>query len=274
MLLGKKQLLRVLRIKEFGAYLGENNDDSEAVLLPKKECKGLKIGDEAEVFVYRDSEDRLICTTRQSKIECGAVASLLVNDINKIGAFLDMGLERDLFLPHKEMLIKPNIGDKILVAMYVDKSDRLAATMYIYKYLKIAGNYKKDDEVVGRIYKITNYEYLVAVDNKFYGAISKREVYENYNLGQEIKARVVNIRQDGKLDLSPREKAYIQLKADADKIYDYLKGCKKGLGFDDKAAPEIIKRYFSMSKNSFKRAVGHLLKEKKIRLENNDIRLN
>lgn len=170
-----------------------------------------------------------------------------------------MGLERDLFLPHKEMLIKPKIGDKLLVHMYVDKTQRLAASMYIYSYLEVCDKYNKDDIVSGTIYKITDYEYLVAVDNRYYAAISKKEVYENYHIGQEINARVLKVREDKKLDLSPRQKAYMQIETDANLIYEYLKK-NKSLGFDDKASPEIIKKYFSISKNAFKRAVGNLLK--------------
>lgn len=271
--LGKIQSLEVLRIKDFGAYLGENANSEETVLLPKKEIDGLVIGDKINVFLYKDSSDRLISTRRIPKIEVGSLARLVVKDTSKIGAFLDMGLERDLLLPYKEMETNLIAGDEVLVYMYVDRSNRLAATMRIYPYLSISSGYKKDSEVEGTIYRKKEFAYLVAVDDKYYGAIPMKEAYEKYEIGQKISGRVIKVREDGKLDISPRAKAYKQLSADAKKIYDYIE--KKGakLGFDDKAEPEIIRKCFAMSKNAFKRAVGHLLKENKIEIKEGDIRL-
>ncbi len=273
MQLGKRQVLEVLRIKDFGAYLGEDKDSEDAVLLPKKEIAGLSIGDKIEVFIYKDSSDRLISTKREAKIEVGSLARLVVKDTSKIGAFLDMGLERDLFLPYKEMEANLIAGDEVLVYMYTDKSDRLAATMRIYPYLSLATEYKKDDEIVGTIYRKKEFEYLVAVDDKYYGAIPKKEAYEKYDIGQQINGRIIKVREDGKLDISPRAKAYKQLEDDAIKIYAYIKEKGGSLGFDDKVEPELIKKYFAMSKNAFKRAVGHLLKEGKVEIKEGDIKL-
>ena len=234
MQLGKRQVLEVLRIKDFGAYLGEDKDSEDAVLLPKKEIAGLSIGDKIEVFIYKDSSDRLISTKREAKIEVGSLARLVVKDTSKIGAFLDMGLERDLFLPYKEMEANLIAGDEVLVYMYIDRSDRLAATMRIYPYLSLATEYKKDDEIVGTIYRKKEFEYLVAVDDKYYGAIPKKEAYEKYDVGQQINGRIIKVREDGKLDISPRAKAYKQLGDDAIKIYAYIKEKGGSLGFDDK----------------------------------------
>ena len=143
--LGKVQKLKVVKEAEFGVYLGQ---DDEKVLLPKKQVpEGTRIGDEIQVFVYRDSEDRLISTTNVPKIRLGEVALLRVNDVTKIGAFLDWGLEKDLFLSFKEQTTKVVVGHEYLVALYIDKSNRLAATMKVYPYLKLAGDYEVDDVV-------------------------------------------------------------------------------------------------------------------------------
>ena len=131
--LGEKQVLDIVRVKDFGVYVG---DEEEAVLLPKKYVpKGSGVGDSVEVFIYRDSSDRLIATTEEPMMTLGQVASLQVKEIGKIGAFLGWGLEKDLFLPYKEQTEKIRIGKSYPVALYIDKSRRLCATMKIYDYL-------------------------------------------------------------------------------------------------------------------------------------------
>ncbi len=270
--LGKRQVLEVLRIKDFGAYLGESADSQESVLLPKKELGDVKVGDKLDVFLYKDSSDRLISTLRPAKLQCGELGRLKVKDVGKVGAFLDMGLERDLLLPYKEMEGNPIAGDDVLVYMYVDRSGRLAATMRIYPYLQITDIYKKDDEVTGTVYQNKNFEYLIAVDDKYYGAVPKKEVFDKYAVGMQIKGRVIKVREDGKLDISPRMKAYKQIEEDSALIYKVIEERDGSLGFDDKADPELIKSNFKLSKNAFKRAVGHLLKEGKIIIENNNIK--
>lgn len=272
--LGKMQTLLVQRVKEFGVYVGEEAGSEASVLLPKKQVpEGAKPGDEVTVFIYRDSEDRLIATSAAPLLQVGEIAVLNVKDVGKIGAFLDMGLEKDLLLPFKEQTHKVRTGEKVLVALYVDKSQRLAATMKIYSYLSDQTPYKKDDQVSGIIYEINDtLGAFVAVDNKYYGLIPKKEVFENYREGDEITARVTKVREDGKLDLSPRQKAYIQMDADSAQVLDVMENQFDGiLPFTDKADPEIIKREFAMSKNAFKRAVGHLLKEGKIKITENKI---
>lgn len=174
--LGKIQTLEVQRIKEFGIYLGEHGDEDHSVLLPKKQVpEGTKTGDTLTVFIYKDSEDRLIATTATPKLQVGEVAVLPVKDVAKIGAFLDMGLEKDLLLPFKEQNHKVRVGESCLVALYIDKSKRLAATMNVYSYMSNESPYKKDDRVTGTIYEINeNLGAFVAVDNRYYGLIPKK----------------------------------------------------------------------------------------------------
>ena len=238
------------------------------MLLPKKQVpEGTKTGDVLEVFIYKDSEDRLIATTGVTKLEVGGVAVLKVKEVGKIGAFLDMGLEKDLLLPFKEQNHKVRQGEDCLVALYIDKSKRLAATMRVYSYMSNESPYQKDDKVTGMVYELSeNLGAFVAVDNRYYGLIPKKELYSNIHEGDVITARVMKVRDDGKLDLSPREKAYVQMDADSELVLKVIDEFDGVLPFTDKANPETIKREFNMSKNAFKRAVGHLLKEGKIKI--------
>lgn len=266
--LGKIQTLEVQRAKDFGVYLGVHGDEEHSVLLPKKQVpEGTKVGDELTVFIYKDSEDRLIATTGTPRLQVGEVAVLPVKDVAKIGAFLDMGLEKDLLLPFKEQNHKVRQGENCLVALYIDKSKRLAATMNVYSYMSNQSPYQKDDRVTGTIYEI-NQELgaFVAVDNQYYGLIPRKELYGNFHEGDTVEARVVKVREDGKLDLSPREKAYMQMDTDAELVMKVIGEFDGVLPFNDKANPEVIKREFNMSKNAFKRAVGRLLKEGKVRI--------
>ncbi|MBS6642661.1 MAG: S1 RNA-binding domain-containing protein [Clostridiaceae bacterium] len=266
--LGRKQTLKVIRMKDFGVYLGETAESEMSVLLPKKQVpEGTKIGDDLEVFIYKDSEDRLIATTGTPKIQVGETAVLEVKEISKIGAFLDMGLEKDLLLPFKEQNHKVHQGEKCLVALYIDKSQRLAATMRVYAYMSNQSPYKKDDKITGTVYEIKeDLGAFIAVDNQYYGLIPKRELPSSVHEGDVIEARVTKVREDGKLDLSPKEKAYIQMDTDSELVLKVIDEFDGVLPFNDKASPEVIKREFDMSKNAFKRAVGHLLKEGKIKI--------
>lgn len=271
--LGKKQQLEVVRIKDFGVYLGENAKDEAAVLLPKKQVpEGTATGDQIEVFIYKDSEDRLIATTGSPKLQVGEVAMLEVKEVGKIGAFLDMGLEKDLLLPFKEQSYPVRQGQKCLAALYVDKSQRLAATMRVYSYMSSESPYAKEDKVTGTVYEMNpDLGAFVAVDNRYYGLIPVKEIYGNIHEGDVVEARVTKVREDGKLDLSPRAKAHVQMDADSKLILKALEESDGVLPFTDKADPEFIKEKFNLSKNAFKRAVGHLLKAGNIKITDKTI---
>jgi len=268
--LGKKQKLTVVKRLDFGVYLGT---EEESVLLPRKEVpEGTEPGDSIEVFLYRDSADRLISTTVEPKITLGSLAVLTVKEVGRIGAFLDWGLPKDLLLPFREQTEKVQAGDSILVSLYIDKTDRLCATMKVYPMLRTDSPYKKGDEVDGIIYDTSdNYGVFVAVDNQFSALISKQEAYGDLRVGRRVHARVVKVREDGKLDLSVRQKAFIQMDADAQMIMKRMEENGGRLPFTDRADPELIKREFSLSKNAFKRAIGRLLKEKKIKITEDSI---
>ena len=275
--LGEKQTLVIVKKVEFGVYLAMKEAPDDKVLLPAKQVPaGAKVGDEVEVFLYRDSSDRLIATTKTPRLIMGQVALLTVVQIGKVGAFLDWGLEKDLFLPFKQQTRKVKAGDQVLASLYIDKSGRLCATMNVYEHLRTDSPYKKDDKVTGRIYEISkNFGAFVAVDNCFSGLIPKKELFgatEPPKIGEQVTARVVKVLEDGKLTLSIREKAYLQIQKDAEKIEKLLDSYEGSLPFNDKAAPEVITHETGMSKNEFKRAVGHLLKEGKIQITEKNIR--
>ena len=223
--IGRKQKLVVVKKVEFGIYLGETREagEKERVLLPIKQVpEGTKEGDELEVFLYRDSSDRLIATTREPKLVLGELAVLNVAATGKIGAFLDWGLEKDLLLPYKEQTVKVKKDQEVLVALYIDKSDRLCATMKVYPYLKTQSPYVVEDQVEGRIYEISdNFGVFVAVDDQYSGLIPKTEAQGQYRPGEKVSCRVTNVREDGKLNLSPRKKAYQQMDEDSELV---LKG--------------------------------------------------
>ncbi|WP_346664371.1 S1-like domain-containing RNA-binding protein [uncultured Merdimonas sp.] len=263
--LGKKQRLMAVKKVEFGMYLGNRE---ERVLLPAKQVPaGLEIGDPVEVFLYKDSSDRLIATTREPKITLGEVKALKVADTGKIGAFLDWGLEKDLLLPFKEQTARVRKGDEVLVGLYIDKSGRLCGTMKVYDLLRTDSPYKKDDHVEGIIYEISDrFGVFVAVDDCYSALIPRREAFGDLKVGDRIACRVVQVKPDGKMDLSVREKAYLQMDADADKIIARMEEYGGSLPFTDKADPELITKEFGMSKNAFKRAVGRLLKAGRVRI--------
>lgn len=268
--LGEKQVLMMEKEVDFGVYLGT---ESEHVLLPKKQVpRGLEPGDPVEVFLYKDSRDRLIATTNEPKLTLGGLAILEVIDTGKNGAFLDWGLEKDLFLPFREQTTPVKKGDSILVSLYIDKSARLCATMKVYEKLSCDSPYQKDDMVEGIVYELSDrFGVFVAVDGKYSALIPKREVYHTYRVGETIRARVAAVKDNGKIDLSVREKAFIQMDVDAAKLVEYMEKNGGRIPFTDKASPETIRGEFEMSKNEFKRAVGRLLKEKKIEIREKDI---
>lgn len=270
MKLGEKQVLMMEKEVDFGVYLGT---ESEHVLLPKKQVpRGLEPGDPVEVFLYKDSRDRLIATTNEPKLTLGGLAILEVIDTGKNGAFLDWGLEKDLFLPFREQTTPVKKGDSILVSLYIDKSARLCATMKVYEKLSCDSPYQKDDMVEGIVYELSDrFGVFVAVDGKYSALIPKREVYHTYRVGETIRARVAAVKDNGKLDLSVWEKAFIQMDVDAAKLVEYMEKNGGRIPFTDKASPETIRGEFEMSKNEFKRAVGRLLKEKKIEIREKDI---
>lgn len=274
--LGERQPLTVVKKVDFGVYLAENPKEENRVLLPKKQVpEGTEIGDALEVFLYKDSKDRLIATTAIPKLMMGQLSVLKVISVQKIGAFLDWGLEKDLFLPYREQEGRLYEEDEVLVRLYIDKSSRLCASMKgLYEHLATDSPYKAGDMVQGRVYEFSgNFGTFVAVDDKYSGMIPRHEDRSFLRIGDVIEARVAEVKPDGKLTLTLREKAYVQMDEDAGRVLQVLEEYAGVLPFNDKASPEIILREMKMSKSAFKRAVGRLYKERKIEITEKNIRL-
>jgi len=271
--LGEIQILKVIKTTDFGVYLGEIANSEEKVLLPKNQVpKDIKIGEEIKVFIYKDSEDRIIATTTIPELTLGKTALLRVKEVTSIGAFLDWGLAKDLLLPFKEQTTRVHTEEDVLVALYVDKSNRLCATMKVYDYLSCNSPYKKDDRVIGIVYEIIDaFGAFVAVDNLYCGLIPVKELHRPLKPGDSVEARVIHVKEDGKLDLSLREKAYVQMDADAEMIFKKLQEAGGFLPYHDKTDSEVIKVQFNLSKNAFKRGIGRLLKEGRIHITDSGI---
>ena len=276
---GIKQTLQVINRTDFGVYLGEGKSEegkSEKVLLPIKQVpEGIQAGDELSVFIYRDSKDRMIATTKEPLLVLGETAMMTVKEVTPIGAFLDWGLEKDLLLPYKEQKHPVAPGEQYPICLYTDKSGRLCGTMKVYDCLRTDAPYQKDDEVNGLVYELHDkIGAFVAVDRKYHAVVSRKELFEELLVGQMVTARVIDVRSDGKLNLSLRKKSYQQMDEDADKIMKVLEQYHGVLPFTDKSVDaQRIKEEFHLSKNAFKRAVGRLLKNKKIKITDTAIEI-
>ena len=282
MRLGYTQTLVAVKKTDFGLFLTDiekkddkNRDTEDEVLLPKNQVtEDMGVGSEIEVFLYKDSEDRMIATRLVPLIKIGEIKKLRVKEVNKIGAFLDWGLPKDLLLPFKEQIYEIKSGDEILVTVYIDLSDRLCATMDLYSRLSLLPPYQRDDMVKGTVYQVhEQFGAYVAVDNKYSALVPKKELHRELKPGDEIEARVLEVKEDGKLDLSLRQKAYVQMDADSALILDKLKQAGGSLPYQDKSSAEEIKEEFNLSKAAFKRAIGRLYKERVIVIEKDGIRL-
>ena len=273
--IGKFHQLKINNFTSFGAYLDAGTGvRQDNILLPIKQVpEGAKEGDVLEVFLYRDSQERMIATLRKPFAQSGDLAYLEVSARTKIGAFLDIGLERGLFLPFHEQKYPIQVGKRYLVKVYLDKSQRLCATTDIYEELSDESPYRKNDKVQGVVYRINlPVGVFVAVDNKYFGLVPPDECFTELHEGDLVQARVIRVREDGKLDLSLRELSYLQMDQDAERILREIKKDNGFLALHDKSSPFEIESRLGLSKAAFKRAVGQLLKEKKIVKAENGLR--
>lgn len=251
-----------------GAY-GRKAGETGRVLLPFAEQLGRPgRGETVTVYFYEDKGGRLTCTMRTPILKEGEVGILRVAATTKIGVFLDNGVPKQVLLPFKEQISSPEVGDEVLVWLYSDKSGRQAATMRVYGHLEKHSPYREDDRVTGFVYEINpKLGIFVAVDNKYYGLVPINETFKNYEYGDEVEARVAKVREDGKLDLLIRDKLYKTIEEDADVILYELKRNNGFLPYGDRADAEFIEETYAMSKNQFKRALGHLYKNHIVELD-------
>ncbi len=244
-------------------------------MLPEKQRPlDAREGDYLDVFIYRDSENRLIATTNKPLAQVGDLAYLKVTAKTQVGAFLDFGLERGLFLPFREQNYPLEVGRSYLVYVYLDRSERLSCTTNIYKHLIANGPYKKNDQVTGTVYQVKpEFGAFVAVDNKYMGLIPNTEYFSELEIGDRIQARVIRIREDGKLDLSTRGLSYLQMSVDGEILIRAMQENSGVLPLTEKANPEEIEARFHMSKAAFKRAISSLLKNRRVAKNGDEIRL-
>jgi predicted RNA-binding protein (virulence factor B family) len=262
--LGEMQELEVVKKQDFGVYLKSSDDvrGDNRILLPIKQVpETTEIGDKINVFVYRDSNDRIIATVNRPKLVIGEIGYLKVVEMSKIGAFLNWGLEKDLFLPFKEQVGELKNGGEYMVGLYVDKSDRLCATMNLFHVLRTDSPYKINDIVKGTVFSLKRgLGAMIAVEGKYLGLIHEGEILKPIKSGDEVELRVSNIKEDGKLDLSFKDAPKLQIDRDGDKIFNALAKNKGRLPLNDDSSPELIIEKLGMSKSSFKKALGRLLK--------------
>jgi hypothetical protein len=273
--IGKNNILKVLRETSVGAFLGDN--EGNEVLLPLKYIpKGISVDDEIEVFVYRDSEDRLISTTLKPKIQLHEFAVLQVEMVNQVGAFLDWGLEKNLFVPFREQGVKMAKGRWYMVYMYLDwQTDRLVASAKINRFLsneKITVN--EGDEVDVIIWETTDLGVNVIINNSHKGLIYHNEFFAQVQPGDLRKGYISRIREDNKIDVQLQMPGFGNIEPSAARILEILKNKDGFLPLTDNSDPEEIARRLEMSKKTFKKAIGSLYKQKIISLEKNGIRLN
>lgn len=275
---GEYNRLKINREVEFGAYLIDEESEQE-VLIPKRYIpENAQIGDEIEVFVYFDSEDRIIATTETPKAQVGEFAYLKVVAVARVGAFLDWGLAKDLMLPYSEQKRKVYTGSHYLVRIYVDeKTNRIVATTKVGKHLEdsVLDELELGQEVDLIVCDDSYLGYEVIINNKFVGLLYKNEVFRNLQPGERTKGYVKKIRWDDfKVDVRLQPDGYGQVDIAAEKVLKALQESGGFLPLSDKSAPEQIYAELQMSKKVFKKAIGGLYKDRKIMLTNEGIRLS
>jgi len=281
-LIGKFNKLKIVREASFGYYLdAETGRTKDDILLPKGNITEdtISIGDEVNAFIYKDSRDRIISTLKKPKAEVGELAYLKVVGNTSFGSFVDIGLERDVLVPLAEQKYKLIPEKSYLFYLYVDRTDRIAATTDIDRYLLILENeddekYSLGSEVKGTIYGFqTNNSAMVAVDNLYRGVILNNEYFTDIHPGDELNLRIKKIYEDGKLGLSPRKTPKNERLSLEESILNYLKNHNGFMPYNDKSSPEDIRNTFHESKNYFKNALGGLMKRHLILQDENGTKL-
>lgn len=271
--LGDYNELTIVKEVEFGIYL--DGEETE-ILLPKKFVpETAKVGDKLTVFLYRDSMDRLIATMLKPIAKIGECAFLRVKDVNQAGAFLDWGLEKDLFVPFREQKDRMKVGDSHVVFIYLDeRTDRLAASPDLNGFMEKENiELTENQEVDLIVFRITDLGYSVVINNKYLGVAYHDEVYKNVKIGDRLTGYIKKVRDDKKIDVSLRKFGMAEVDDSKKIIMDELQKWGGSLGLSDNSPPELIKDRLNMSKKTFKKAIGGLYKDGKIELTDAGIKL-
>lgn len=272
--IGKNNILTIARCEEYGLYL--KDDDGNEILLPNRYVTDdMEIGDEVNVFVYTDSEDRPVATTEQPYAKVGDFALLRVKSVNNIGAFLDWGLMKDLLVPFREQKVRMMSGRSYIVYVYLDdESQRVVASAKLDKFLdnKIP-EYKYRQKVDTLVTQRTDLGYKVIVDNLFWGMIYHNEIFQEINIGDRLEAFIKNVRQDGKIDIKLGDREVKRVKSLADTIMEYIAENGGTIHITDKSSPDTIREAFNCSKKDYKKTLGFLYKAQKILITPDEITL-
>lgn len=272
--IGEWNQLTVLRFTAHGSYLSD--EEGNEVLLPNKYVeRGLVENDKIDVFVYRDSEDRMVATTLKPLIELNGFSYLKVKQLNFYGAFVDWGLEKDLMIPFKEQKMRLEEGQSYLTCLLLDEAtNRLYGTTKVGKHIQSCSeSFDASEPVEALICDRTDLGVRVIINNRYAGLVYSSDIIRPVRRGDLTKAYVYNVREDGKLDVRLEPQGMVRISESAERLLEILK--KKGkLNIHDKSDPEIIRETVGMSKKTFKQAVGGLYKQRLITLEPDGIVLN
>ena len=276
MRIGEIQTLRVARVSEFGLYLAD--EEGNEVLLPNRYVSlTQKVDDEVEVFVYHDSEDRIVATTETPKITAGKVAWLKVVDKNIHGAFLDWGITgKDLFLPNRNQQGGVLVGSYKPVYMYVDNiTERCVATTKLKSYVNNEGvvTLSPRQKVEALIVSESEIGYRAIVESRHWGMIYKNQIFREVKLGDKVEAYVSRITEDNRVDLSLQQKGFAQVKDSAEVLYDAIVEAGGTLALTDNSSPEEIREQLNMSKKLFKRSLGVLMSHNRVEVGENGIKV-
>ena len=276
MRIGEIQTLRVARVSEFGLYLADS--EGNEVLLPNRYVSlTQKVDDEVEVFVYHDSEDRIVATTETPKITTGKVAWLKVVDKNIHGAFLDWGITgKDLFLPNRNQQGGVLVGSYKPVYMYVDNiTERCVATTKLKSYVNNEGvvTLSPRQKVEALIVSESEIGYRAIVESRHWGMIYKNQIFREVKLGDKVEAYVSRITEDNRVDLSLQQKGFAQVKDSAEVLYDAIVAAGGTLALTDNSSPEEIRDVLNMSKKLFKRSLGVLMSHNRVEVGENGIKV-
>ena len=272
--LGIKNTLRILRGTTVGMFLGDNEEND--VLLPKKYIpEDAIVGDDIEVFIYKDSEDRVIATTLEPKIQLNQFAYLQVKAVTAIGAFLDWGLEKDLFVPFREQNKMMEEGKWYVVFLYLDdETDRLVASCKVNRYFEKENiDLTIGQEVDLLVFEETDMGLNVIIDGKYKGLIYENEIFQRIKIGTRTKGYIKNIREDNRVDVSLQKQGYENIEPNAELILAKLKANNGFLDITDKSDANYVMYQLEMSKKTFKKAVGALYRQRLVRLEEDGIYL-
>lgn len=272
--LGKYNRLTVVKEVDFGVYL-DGGEEGEILLPTRYVPEGLNVGDELEVFIYLDIDERTIATTLHPYAQVGEFACLEVAWVNEFGAFLDWGLMKDLFVPFREQKMRMEKGRKYVVYVMIDDdSYRIMGTAKVDKYLsKEFPQYQVGEEVDMMIWQKTELGFKVIIDNKYAGLIYENEIFQPLETGMRVKGYIKNVREDGKIDASLQKSGIKSVVDFSTTLLEYLKENNGFTNLHDKSDPEDIYETFQVSKKVFKKGVGDLYKRHLIRISDEGIYL-